>query len=105
MSLGTLAVAACGGSGSETADNVEVSRIIDTDTASVLVLACTGCHSDQSGAITSLNNYSSDQLRNALLQYKTDANGTTVMHRLARGYSNAEIELISLQLGQDDVSP
>jgi len=102
MSLGALAVAACGGSGSERA---AVSKTSDTDVASVLVMACTGCHSDQSGAIASLNAYDSDQLRDALLQYKTDANGTTVMHRLARGYSDAEIDLISAQLGQDDVSP
>ena len=102
MSLGALAVVACGGSGSERAS---VSEASDTDVASVLVMACTGCHSDQSGAIASLNVYDSDQLRDALLQYKTDVDGTTVMHRLARGYSDAEIDLISAQLGQDDVSP
>ena len=102
MSLGALAVAACGGSSSERASVFQAS---DTDAASVLVMACTGCHSDQSGAIASLNTYDSDQLRDALLQYKTDVSGATVMHRLARGYSNAEIDLISAHLGQYDVSP
>jgi cytochrome c553 len=102
MSLGALAVAACGGPVSDRADAPEASY---TDAASVLVMACTGCHSDQSGAIASLNTYDADQLRAALLQYKTDVSGTTVMHRLARGYSDAEIDLISAHLGRDDVSP
>ena len=99
-----LAVAACGGSGTGTDDHASTLASV-TDRASSLVLACTGCHSDTSGAIASLDDYDRDQLRDTLMQYKTDESGTTVMHRLARGYSDADIDLISAQLGLDEAAP
>ena len=36
----------------------------------------------------------------ALSDYRNDAEGTTVMHRLMRGYSEADIEAISAYLGK-----
>jgi len=33
------------------------------------------------------------------MAYKSDQSGTTVMHRIARGYTQTEIETISAYLG------
>lgn len=99
--LSLLGLAACGGA--ETAPQ-SLSPDQSTDRAAVIALACSGCHSDQSGAIASLTDYRSDVMRDSLLNYKTDLDGTTVMHRLARGYSDADIELISAYLGTEEAS-
>ncbi|MFN3211589.1 MAG: c-type cytochrome [Henriciella sp.] len=99
--LSLLGLAACGNAENATQDS---SLDQSTDRAAVLALACSGCHSDRSGAIASLTGYPSDLMRDSLLAYKTDPNGTTVMHRLARGYSDADIELISAYLGAEDAS-
>jgi cytochrome c553 len=99
--LSLLGLAACGGS-----ETTTQSRSIDqsTDQVAVISLACSGCHSDQSGAIASLKNYPSSLMRDRLFNYKTDLDGTTVMHRLARGYSDTDIELISAYLGAEEAS-
>ena len=73
-----------------------------TDRAKQLALACSGCHSSEAGAIASLDGYSVDLMEQSLLAYKSDEDGTTVMHRLARGYSDTDIKLISAYLGQED---
>lgn len=95
-SLSLLGLAACGG-----ADTPEQTQTMDAQTgeAALLAAACSGCHSDVSGGIASLQGYSADALQLSLSNYKSDADGTTVMHRLARGYSETDIELISLYLG------
>ena len=66
----------------------------------MLSTACSGCHSDLGGAIASLSTLSEAALIESLIRYKTEADGTTVMHRLARGYSDEEIALIAAYLGQ-----
>lgn len=65
-----------------------------------LSVACSGCHSERPGAIASLVSYDEANLQARLTQYKTETEGTTVMHRLARGYSDQDIALISAYLGQ-----
>jgi len=97
MSLGSLCLVACDSSGPSS----RVGASIDTRTSpgAQLALTCSGCHSDASGAIASLQGYSEAQLRQSLLNYKTDSNRSTVMHRLARGYSDADIALLSAYLG------
>ena len=98
-SLSLLGLAACGG----TADpNQPQSVEQTTGKAALLAAACSGCHSDVSSGIVSLQGYSADALQLSLSTYKTDPNGTTVMHRLARGYSETDIEQISLYLGTED---
>lgn len=97
MSLGSLCLVACDSSGPTS--SVGASIEIRTSSAAQLALACSGCHADASGAIASLRGYSEAQMRQSLLNYKTDSNGSTVMHRLARGYSDADIALLSAYLG------
>lgn len=66
-----------------------------------LVLACSGCHGPSGGAIVSLDGYSKAELSTALTLYKSDEDGTTVMHRLMRGYSDEDIEAISTWLADE----
>ena len=96
--LSLFGLAACGGNNSP-----DQAALIDQSTGkvTVLVATCSGCHSDTSGGIASLGGYSPAALEQSLLSYKSDADGSTVMHRLARGYSEADIELISNYLGEE----
>ncbi|MEQ9316306.1 MAG: hypothetical protein RLN72_10680 [Henriciella sp.] len=70
-----------------------------SDTAA-LALACTGCHSAVGGGIVSLNGYTAEAILTPLKNYKLETNGTTVMHRLVRGYSDEELEAVSAYLGK-----
>ena len=91
--LGLISLAACGAS--DTTTNTVESIDESTSRAATLVMACSGCHADGGTVIAPLSNYTEDLMREALTRYQTEADGTTVMHRLARGYSDADIALIS----------
>ena len=101
MPLSALAVAACGGS-SEPAPAASDGPLVEraTERGAVLAQACSGCHSESGGAIASLTSYDAAQLRDTLLRYKSETDGTTVMHRLARGYTDDDIDLVSAYLEQ-----
>ena len=71
-----------------------------SDTAA-LALTCTGCHSAVGGGIVSLDGYTAEAILTPLENYKLEADGTTVMHRLVRGYSEDELEAVSAYLGKD----
>ena len=104
-SLSVFGLAACG-SGDSPSQAVSSSNVPAlTDTGATLALTCTGCHSNANGAIASLNGYTEAALIARLLEYKTDADGTTVMHRLARGYSDEDIALVSAALTISELSP
>lgn len=49
--------------------------------------------------MTDISGWTPQALKLSLLDYKTDETGSTVMHRLARGYSEDDIALISEYLG------
>ncbi len=63
--------------------------------AAVLASVCSGCHVPGGTAISDLSQFSSARLEALMLTYKNAADGTTAMHRMARGYSEAEIRTIS----------
>ncbi len=65
--------------------------------AAVLSSVCTGCHTSggSAKALVSLQDYSANLLQRKLLEYKNEADGATVMHRIARGYSEQQIVLIA----------
>ncbi|ABI76707.1 putative sulfide dehydrogenase, cytochrome subunit [Hyphomonas neptunium ATCC 15444] len=73
----------------------------DMSLGAALALSCSGCHSPAGGAITNLEGRTADNIRQALLVYYQDPDGTTVMHRMIRGYSEADIEAISAYLGEE----
>ncbi|MEL6860417.1 MAG: hypothetical protein AAGL11_01155 [Pseudomonadota bacterium] len=93
-------LAACGGANDFSTEASVVTASLSEPSG--LVLSCTGCHSDTPGAIVSLTAYSEDMLKDALERYRSEAEGTTVMHRLARGYTDEEIASISAYLGQPE---
>lgn len=64
-----------------------------------MAAACTGCHASPGGAIANLSGYSESELLDRLTRYSTDPEGTTVMHRLARGYSETELAQLAAYLG------
>lgn len=102
--LSLLGLAACGGaSGPSSADPMAMDATL-LGTGATLAATCTGCHSDANGAIASLAAHSEAKLQNSLLRYKTEAEGTTVMHRLARGYSDEDIALVSAYLGRESAA-
>lgn len=74
-----------------------------TDRSISLAMACSGCHSAQSEAMVSLEGYGRSAMRDTLLRYRSETEGTTVMHRLARGYSEQDINLLADHFsGEDD---
>lgn len=65
--------------------------------AFMLAASCFGCHGTDgksTGSIPALHGKSRNFIVTALQEYKTDASQGTVMNRLAKGYSDEEIELI-----------
>ena len=103
--VGTLSVlnlAACG-SGTETSiKNAVADTVTLTSSAALMASACSGCHSADTSAIASLQAYDQAGLEHRLMDYKSDESGTTVMHRLARGYSDADIAMVSAYLAEMD---
>ena len=94
-------LAACGGSGGEESTDKAVDVAVATSRSSSLALACSGCHSANSSAVVSLDGYGADAMRAALMRYKSETDGTTVMHRLARGYSDEDIDLLAAYFAAD----
>lgn len=67
----------------------------------ILSAACSSCHiGGNKDGMPNIDGLSAVKLSTSLLHYKQDLDGTTVMHRLARGYSEADIALISDYLGK-----
>ena len=63
----------------------------------VLASVCSGCHAPGGTAIVSLEGYTTVRLKTLVSAYRSD--GASVMHRMARGYTDAEIESIATYLG------
>lgn len=68
------------------------------DPGQSLALTCSGCHGGEGVAISDYGLLTREELEARLLSYKQDASGTTVMHRLMRGYSDDEIAAVSRYL-------
>lgn len=82
----------------DTAVSLELSE------TAALALACTGCHSMAGDAIPSLDGYTAEAILTPLKDYKLETEGTTVMHRLVRGYSDEDLEAVSTYLGKTEAS-
>ena len=64
----------------------------------LLASSCAACHGTDGaspGAIPTLKGKSANFIRTALREFKSGASSSTVMGRLAKGYSDAEIDLIA----------
>ncbi|MAP93666.1 MAG: hypothetical protein CMK07_01830 [Ponticaulis sp.] len=74
---------------------------LDLSTQSIAA-SCSGCHSSQmNSALPALDSYSGTDLETRFLAYRNQSEGTTVMHRIARGYTPEQIHEISVYLSED----
>ena len=99
--LSLLGLAACSPSGPQTISSTAPDSLSE---AAQLAVTCSGCHSDVSGGIVSFTGYSEAALRTTFQRYKTESEGTTVMHRLARGYTDENIAAISAYLATQEAA-
>ncbi len=72
---------------------------------SILAGSCANCHGTDGrspGGIPSLAGRPEALLKSQMLAYKSDASpvGTTIMNRLAKGYSDEEIHALALYFSQ-----
>lgn len=74
--------------------------VIAVDQAAALASACSGCHRAGGTAIPDLQLRSAAQIEQLLRAYKETADGPSAMHRMARGYSDAELAAIARRLGR-----
>jgi cytochrome c553 len=67
--------------------------------ARAIAFNCRNCHAESSldakSSIPSLKNLSAQQIRQALLDFKYDKNPATLMPRLAKAYSDAELAAVA----------
>jgi len=105
LPLSLLGLAACGQAPSLGEQLATDNKVELLSQGALLAATCSGCHSDQAGAMASLNTYTEPMLIEAMGRYKSEREGTTVMHRLARGYSDDDILALSAYLGTDKAAP
>jgi cytochrome c553 len=63
-----------------------------------LALSCWNCHGpdgESPGEIPSIAGMSAEAIADSLRGFRSDANQGTIMNRIARGYSDAEIDALS----------
>ena len=91
LSLMSALLAACGG---KEPSEPEPSALLFKP-GQVLASACSGCHAVSGSAISDLSEWSAESIAASMNAYKNDSEGMTVMHRLARGYSEDDIRQIA----------
>lgn len=92
--VATAGLAGCGGNSAGETPAVSA----NLDRAATLAATCSGCHAGPGAAIVTLDGLGAEALSSSMRRYKSEAEGTTVMHRLARGYTDADIEALSIYL-------
>lgn len=60
-----------------------------------LTASCSGCHAAGGQALVNLNLLPPEQISASLNRYKSEPDGSTVMHRLARGLTEDDIAEIA----------
>lgn len=65
--------------------------------AAALASTCSGCHARRNAgtALVSLQRLAAPEIQTRLLSFKKSADGFTAMHRIARGYTDAQIAVIA----------
>ncbi len=98
-----LLLASCTSAPSPPTSTSETIKLSDSiSAAAALAATCSGCHGPGSSgsAIAKLDGYTSEQIYTGFQRYRLDSNGATAMHRMARGYSADQVQLIADYLGQ-----
>lgn len=73
--------------------------IVTLSSVASLSASCSGCHASGQ-AIVSLDGMSAEAIATSLQRYRTEE-GTTVMHRMARGFTEAQIDEIAAYLADE----
>lgn len=94
-----LALGACGQT--RDGDGMQVTAQDPADQAALLTASCSGCHAPGGTAIVSLDGLSGESIAASLRRYRADTAGTSVMHRLARGFSDENVALIAARIGNE----
>ena len=77
------------------------------DKVMVLALSCASCHGTNGaspGSIPRIQGRSAEYIEKAMLQFKAGERPATVMNRIAKGYTDEEIKLLSAYLGNQSAS-
>ena len=77
------------------------------DKGMVLALSCASCHGTNGaspGSIPRIQGRSAKYIEKAMLQFKAGERPATVMNRIAKGYTDEEIKLLSAYLGNQSAS-
>ena len=77
------------------------------DKGMVLALSCASCHGTNGaspGSIPRIQVRSAEYIEKAMLQFKAGKRPATVMNRIAKGYTDEEIKLLSAYLGNQSAS-
>ncbi|VWX35457.1 c-type cytochrome [Limnobacter sp. 130] len=75
--------------------------------AASLAATCANCHGTngvgvQGSAVTGLANLSVEYIKTNMIWFKTGQRPATVMHQLAKGYTDEQIDIIANYLGKKD---
>lgn len=76
--------------------------LADAPSPTVLANTCFSCHGTDgksAGAMPSLAGKSASYIAQTLREFRSDKRENTVMSRIAKGFSDAEIEALADQLG------
>ncbi len=79
-----------------------LSAVADAPSPTVLANTCFSCHGTDgksAGAMPSLAGKSASEIAQRLREFRADERENTVMGRIAKGFSDAEIEALAAQLG------
>ena len=77
------------------------------DKGIVLALSCASCHGTNGagpGSIPRIQGRSAGCIEKAMLQFQAGVRPATVMNRIAKGYTDEEIKLLSAYLGNQSAS-
>ena len=61
---------------------------------------CRSCHTGQGQVVPELRTLSAEQIRQALVDFKDDNRQSTVMGRIAKGFTDIEITNVAQFIGQ-----
>ena len=73
------------------------------DRATLLSMSCAACHGTDGkspGAMPGLYGKSSEYIEDQMIHFRNDERKGTVMNRIAKGYSEADIKLIASYFGK-----
>lgn len=75
-----------------------VGPVTAQDGAPLIAQACAGCHGQEGagqGAVAAIAGYDRDQFLTVWGEFRADARPATIMNRIAKGYTEAEVAVLA----------